>query len=257
MRSALEHAAKGIVPPRLRPAVAGAVRPLAYRGRRVVCPCCDRSFDRFRAHRARPQAKCPRCGSLERHRLLWLYLERTTDLRSAPLSVLHFAPEYFVQRRFRALPNLRYVSADIDSPIAMDRVDITRMPYGDAAFDLVLCSHVLEHVDDDRKAIAEIERVLRPGARAILMSPIDYSRPVTLEDPTISSPAERERVFGQADHVRLYGRDFPERVADAGFEVEVVPYLERVAEDVVERYGLRRDEDLFGEEVIYLCRKRR
>src|SRR5580692_11929688 len=146
--SATVRVARTLVPGRMRPGLAGAVRSLRHRGDAVNCQCCDGDFDNFTAHRGRPHAKCPRCGSLERHRLLISYLRRHTDLFTAPLSVLHVAPEYSLQRRLRRLENLQYRSADLDSPLAMDSVDLLDMPYADSSFDVVICNHVLEHVAD-------------------------------------------------------------------------------------------------------------
>jgi SAM-dependent methyltransferase len=207
-------------------------------------------------HRGRPQARCPRCGSLERHRLLWIYLRERTRLFSSSMSLLHFAPEYSFQRRLSAVEGLRYVTADLDSPLAMHSVDIMDMPFESSSFDAVICSHVLEHVEDDRRALAEIRRVLRPGGWALLMTPIDGRRASTLEDPSVTSPEERHRVFGQSDHVRLYGRDFGERVAQAGFAVRVDRHIERLDDESVARYGLRRnDDEAFGDEDIYFCVK--
>jgi SAM-dependent methyltransferase len=249
----VSRATRALVPTRWRRALAG-VRALAHRGNAVQSPCCDGSFDFFVRHRGRPHAKCPRCGALERHRLLWLYLSDRTNLLSSECSLLHFAPERAYAERLKARPGLRYVTADLDSPLAMDKVDITDMPYADGSFDAVLCNHVLEHVDDDRLAMREIRRVLRPGGWAILMTPIDGTRATTLEDPAITTPAERHRVFGQSDHVRLYGRDFATRAAEAGFAVRTDRYVDRLHPELVIRCGLRRDDDeAFREEDIFLC----
>jgi SAM-dependent methyltransferase len=251
--SAIRRIGQPLVPARLRPTLGAAIRPLRYRGDGVECPCCESTFRHFAPHRSRPRAKCPRCGSLERHRLLWLYLAEETDFMSAGYSMLHFAPEYFIQRRFKQLPNLRYVSADLDSALAMDRVDIMDMPYEAESFDIVICSHVLEHVGDDLRALREVQRVMTPGGKAIVMSPIDWTRDLTLEDPSVTAPEDRHRVFGQSDHVRLYGRDFHERLEAAGFDVSVERYLERVDESLIRRYGLRREDALFGHEPIFVC----
>lgn len=247
---------RGLLPARHRPAILGAVRALQHRGDQVQCPCCEGSFDSFMRHRGRPQAKCPRCGALERHRLLWLYLAERTRLLSSPMSLLHFAPEYSFQRRLSSVDGLDYVTADLDSPLAMHRLDIMDMPFESSSFDAVICSHVLEHVEDDRQALAELRRVLRPGGWAVLMTPIDGRRSTTLEDPAATAPEERHRLFGQSDHVRLYGRDFGERVAESGFAVRVDRHLERLDDDSVARYGLRRDHDeAFGAEDVYFCVK--
>jgi SAM-dependent methyltransferase len=238
-----------------RPRVGGAARSLRNRGEEVFCPCCEGRFARFLPHRGRPAARCPKCGSLERHRLLIGYLRNGTDLFGARLRVLHVAPEYSLQKRLRASAGLQYRSADLDSPLAMDRVDLLDMTYPDHAFDVVICSHVLEHVEDDRKALAEIRRVLADGGRAFLMSPVDKGRAGTLEDPTVTSLDERDRVFGQSDHVRRYGRDFADRVRSAGFQVQVVAPLAQLPESEIALCGLRRGGHLFCDEDIFVCRR--
>jgi SAM-dependent methyltransferase len=229
------------------------MRPLAHRGDAVACPCCGGTFGSFARHRNRPHAKCPRCGSLERHRLLWLYLERCTDLFGAPLRVLHVAPERQLQRHLCTQPNLAYRSADLSSPWADDHVDLEALPYDDGAFDIVICSHVLEHVDDDRRAMREMARVLPAGGRAIVLCPIDVGLESTLEDPAVRTPAERLRVYGQEDHARRYGADFVDRLAEAGFSVRAEDVVGTLPADVVTGCGLRRDDDVFGHEKIFLC----
>jgi SAM-dependent methyltransferase len=247
--------ARSLVPGRVRPGLAGAVRSLRHRGDAVYCPCCEGAFDSFIAHRGRPYAKCPRCGSLERHRLLVGFLSRHTDLFTSQLSVLHIAPEYALQRRLRRLENLDYRSADLDSPLAMDSVDLLDMPYPNRSFDVVLCNHVLEHVADDRLALREIRRVLAPGRCAILMSPIDEQLERTLEDPTVTDPSERHRVFGQSDHLRRYGRDFAERLTEEGFAVDAVRYIDRLPPEEIARHGLRRESKIFSADDIFVCRR--
>ncbi len=215
-------------------------------------------FKRFIAHRGVADRRCPGCGSLERHRLLVEFLRDGTDLFAAPLSVLHVAPEYGLKQRLERLGNLNYRTADLDSPLAMDSVDLLDMPYSDASFDVVLCSHVLEHVADDRRALSEIRRVLVPDGRALLMSPIDGDLGETVEDPSVTSMTERHRVFGQSDHLRRYGRDFADRVATAGFAVEVVSYIEKFTPQEVARKGLQRRESKtspFRDDDIFLCRR--
>jgi SAM-dependent methyltransferase len=249
------RAARSLIPARHRPAVTGAIRSLRYRGASVHCPCCGGDFSRFISHRGRSYAKCPRCGALERHRLLLLFLRERTDIFSSELAMLHIAPEHALQQTLRRQPNLRYLSTDLDSPLAMEQADLLDLPYADARFDVVMCNHVLEHVEDDRLALREIQRVLRPGGRAILMSPIDENLTDTLEDPSVTSPAERDRVFGQSDHMRRYGRDFAERVAAESFGVTTVGHLAEIDSESVQRMGLKRDSDLFQQDAIFVCVK--
>lgn len=217
---------------------------IRYRGDRVECPCCGGRFRRFVAGgvRRREGARCPGCGSLERHRLLWLFLERFSTLYQKPYRVLHVAPEEQLARHLARQPNLRYLSADLDSPIAMERVDLTRIPHADASFDAVLCCHVLEHIPDDRRAMRELRRVLAPGGFGILQTPV-HSMDRTVEDPSVTDPAERRRRFGQSDHVRVYGRDFHDRLREAGFRVHRIRWsIKELDPAEVERFGLRRGE---------------
>jgi SAM-dependent methyltransferase len=246
--------ARLLVPGRLRPGIAGAVRSLRRRGHAVHCPCCGGDFDRFIAHRGRPFARCPRCGSLERHRLLIGFLRERPDLFASHASVLHIAPEYSLQRWLRRQENLSYRSADLDSPLAMDRVDLLAMPYADGSFEIVICNHVLEHVADDRVALREIRRVLAPGGCAIVMSPIDEQLSRTLEDPSVESPQARHLVFGQSDHLRRYGHDFAARVAAEGFAVDAIRYIDQLPPGEIPRLGLRRDGGPFHNDDIFICR---
>jgi len=228
-----------------------AVWKLRLFGFAVYCPCCGSHFRKFvpTGVQARPNARCPRCNSVERHRLLWLYLQNRTGFFSDGLKVLHVAPEPFFQKTFKAMPNLDYTSADIESPLAMVKMDIMDIPYEDGLFDVILCYHVLEHVADDRRAMREFLRVLKPGGWAILQVPMDHTREETFEDPTVTSPEERERVFGQSDHVRVYGRDYKERLEEAGWRVTVDGYVRELEPAMIKKYGLATDQD------IYLCSK--
>jgi SAM-dependent methyltransferase len=245
-----------LAPGARRQRLLGAVRGIRYRGDRVECPCCESTFSRFLPHRGRAHAKCPRCGTLERHRLLWLFLEQETDLFQRPGAMLHVAPEYAFRERFSRLEGLRYVTGDFDSPLADVQLDVMALPFEDGSFDFLMCNHVLEHVDDDRLALAEINRVLAPGGWAILMCPVDYRRETTFEDPAIVTPEDRHRAYGQADHARLYGRDYADRLAGAGFKVRADDYLDGLDEALTVRLGLRREQDdAFGKEEVFLCAK--
>jgi SAM-dependent methyltransferase len=219
------------------------------RGEGVECPCCGGRFRRFVPYGVRPRrpnAQCPGCGAVERHRLLWLYLRERTDLLSRPQRLLHVAPEEGFAERLRALPGLRYASADLASPLAGVRADVRHLPFGDGRFDALLCHHVLEHVPDDRAAMRELRRVLRPGGWAILQSPVRAKMAETLEDPSVTDPRERERLYGQHDHVRQYGRDYGERLREAGFEVRAERFVDELPPERRARHGLKR-------ETIWLC----
>jgi SAM-dependent methyltransferase len=192
----------------------------------------------------RANALCPGCGALERHRLLWLYLERKSDVLTAALRLLHVAPEPWLSQRLRRLPRVEHVSIDLESRQVMAVMDATRLALRDGCFDVVLCLHVLEHIPDDRVAMRELRRVLKPGGWGILQSPFDPERAETFEDGTVTSPRERERVFGQKDHVRIYGRDYVVRLRTAGFEVEECELARELSPEDAERYGILRDETL-------------
>ncbi len=220
---------------------------ILYLGDQVTCPCCGGHFRRFmsRAPNRNSRGVCPRCLSLERHRVLSLYLRERTNLFTAPLKVLHFAPELCFYAAFKNLSNLHYITADIDSPLADVQVDIMDIHFEDATFDVILCYHVLEHVPNDQKAVSELYRVLKPGGWGIIQSPINLSYEKTFEDPTIMSPQDRRRYYGHSDHRRWYGRDYQARLEAAGFIVKVDPYIRELDAELIEKYGLRRDEDLY------------
>ncbi len=224
-----------------------------YAGTEFHCPCCDRGLRTFVSSIAGPRTGCPACGSLQRQRLLMLYLSERTDVLTAPLRMLHFAPEKCLYDRFRIAPELDYVAADlIDLPMIDVQVDITDMQFEDESFDVILCSHVLEHVPDDGRAMREMRRVLRRGGRALLQHPIDHARPETYEDASIIDPQQRELEFGQWDHVRVYGRDFVDRLRAAGLSVECVPYRDQLTAEQIRRCALD-DPDPKRADDIYVC----
>ena len=249
----LRHLAKSVIPAPLRVKLRrmrDRWRPLFYVGWSAECPCCGARCREFLPH-GRPErdhALCARCGAVERHRLCMLYLKNRTNLFSERLRLLHFAPETVFRKIFSALPNLEYVTTDF-SPSANVRMDITNLAFPDGSFDAILCMHVLEHIPDDRGAMRELLRVLRPGGWAILQVPLDLSRERTYEDWSITDAQERFRHFGQEDHVRWYGRDYKERLEGAGFQVTVEDYVRSFPPELIHRYGFIRDES------IYLCRK--
>lgn len=232
-------------------ALVARARSLPYRGRGRFCPVCGRTSRRFRTFGAipRPDAQCPNCGALERHRLLWLFLHQRTDLFSGKSKrVLHVAPEPCFEPRFRKLLGAGYCTADLLNPRAMVRMDITDIPYPDESFDVILCSHVLEHVPEDRRAMREFFRVLHRDGWAILLVPITADK--THEDPTIVSPEDRLRAFGQEDHVRRYGPDYVERLQEAGFAVATTTTGDLAGPEDILAMGLT---SAAGE--IYYCTK--
>lgn len=222
-------------------------------GNAFHCPCCGGFFPGFIAGGPvlRPKACCPRCGSLERHRLLWLYLQEKTDFFTRQLSVLHVAPESIFQEQFRKVPNLDYISADIASPLAMVKMDITDIQFPNNTFDVILCSHVLEHIPDDRLAIRELYRVLKPGGWAILQVPIDTKRESTYEDPAITSAEDRKKYFGQDDHVRWYGNDYSQRLREGGFEIEEDNFSRQIDANSIEQFGLIHETVFIGKKLSH------
>lgn len=232
---------------RIADAVRVRVGVARHRGDAVCCPACESRFDRFKDDWNRPRALCWRCGAHERHRAQVLLLERRPELLAGARSLLHFAPEWCLARRLRAVPGLRYVTADLDPAGVDERLDVTALDLPDGAFDAVICSHVLEHVPDDARAMRELRRVTAPGGWCLVMVPIDLDRAQTYEDAAIVDPAARERAFWQHDHVRLYAPDIGARLAEAGFAVEVVDLHAELGAQAA-RYGLHRAD------LIFLCR---
>ena len=221
-----------------------AVRPffaLLYRGHRFTDPIDNRQFRSFLPYgyeSPRENVLSPSTLSLERHRLLWLYLQRETDFFTVPGKVLHFAPEQPFYKRFRKLNHLEYITTDLHSPLADVKADICDLPFEDDRFEVILCNHVLEHIPDDRKALSELYRVMAPGGWGIFQIPQDLTRQETFEDPSITDVAERKKIFGQYDHLRVYGMDYFDILAEAGFEVEAVDYTREFSEEEIDRFRL-------------------
>ncbi len=231
------------------------VAGLAYVGRGVRCPVCGARYRRFMPYgyvETRPNALCPRCLALERHRLLWLWIERETDMTTAAPEFLHIAPEVCLMRKFKKVYTgekaARYVTADLESPLAKVKMDVQAIPFPENSFDVIFCNHILEHVADDRLAMCEMHRVMRPGGWGVMLSPVDDSRAETFEDDSITDPAERTRIFGQYDHRRVYGRDYAGRLRKTGFDVEEVDYFSALAPEEQKLYGVRR-------ETLYIVKK--
>ena len=232
--------------------VARPLMALLLKGNRYTDPIDNKSFRNFLPYgygHQRNNVLSPSTLSLERHRLLWLYLNNETDFFTAKHKVLHFAPEQAFYKRFRKLPNLEYTTTDLYSPLADVKADICNLPFNDNSYDVILCNHVLEHIPDDTKAMQELYRVLKPGGMGIFQIPQDLTREMTFEDNTITDPKERARIFGQYDHVRVYGRDFFDKLRSIGFRVVEEDYTKKIAPADVERFCLAPGE------VIPVCFK--
>lgn len=222
---------------------------LFYRGSTVICPICKAGFKKFLPYgriNPRENALCPNCLSLERHRLIWLYLQEETDFFKSTKDILHIAPEACFINRFEKFHHDHYITADIESPLAKVKMDIHEIPFQDNHFDVVLCNHVLEHVRDDIQAMSEINRVLKPGGFAILQIPFFNPIPeVTFEDASITDKREREKIFGQDDHVRKYGKDYTKRIEQSGLQPVEDRFVYNISEEVRKKYGLPTGEIIY------------
>ena len=215
------------------------------KGNAYTDPIDGKSFRTFLDYgyiKTRKNVLSPSTLSLERHRLLWLYLKNETDFFSAKLKVLHFAPEQAFYKRFRAMKNLDYTTTDLNSPLADVKADICNLPFKDNAFDVILCNHVLEHIPNDTKAMKELYRVLKVGGMGIFQIPQDLNREKTFEDNSITDKKERAKIFGQYDHVRIYGRDYFDKLHSIGFKVEEVDYTATLSEEEIDKYRLAKGE---------------
>jgi SAM-dependent methyltransferase len=222
---------------------------ILYKGNNVTCPVCEKSFSKFLPYgriNARPNALCPSCLSLERHRLIWIYLREKSNFFKQKLHVLHIAPEACFINRFEKIHQDGYITADIESPLAKVKMDIHQIPFEQNTFDAVLCNHVLEHVDDDIKAMREINRVLKPGGFAILQVPFFSPIPdETIEDKTITDPRAREKAFGQDDHVRKFGKDYVKRIEKAGMKGVEDNFAAALSVEQAYRFGIVREEIIY------------
>ena len=215
------------------------------KGTNYTDPIDGKSFKTFLPYgygNQRNNVLSPSTLSLERHRLLWLYLNNETKFFTDYLKVLHFAPEQAFYKRFRSMKNLEYITTDLNSPLADVKADICNLPFKDNEFDVILCNHVLEHIPDDTKAMQELYRVLKPGGFGIFQIPQDLTRAMTFEDDTITDKKERAKVFGQYDHVRIYGKDYFNKLRSIGFKVDEVNYTARLSEDMIKKYCLAKGE---------------
>ena len=223
--------------------------PVLYRGNNVECPVCEKKFSKFLPYgyvNQRENVLCPYDLTLERHRLMWFYLKNETDFFQNPkIDVLHIAPEQCFYKLFRNQKNLNYVTGDLESPLADIHFDLHNIPLEDNKFDVIFCNHVLEHVEDAKKCMSELYRVMKKGGYGIFQVPQDFSRSTTYEDSSITSPEEREKHFWQYDHVRLFGLDYPDWLKSVGFNiVEYIPES-KISPDLFERYRLMKNEILY------------
>ncbi len=230
------------------------IAPILYKGNNVTCPVCQRSYSKFLSYGSsvafRENVLCPFDLTLERHRLMWIYLKNHSDFFTAnKLEVLHIAPEQCFHQKFKLQSNLNYLTADIISPIADMHFDLHEIPLENDRFDVVFCNHVLEHVEDANRCMEELFRVMKPGGFGIMQVPQDFSREVTFEDPNIVSPEDREKFYWQKDHVRLFGKDYPDWLKKVGFKVEEFKKEAHYSEEYIKRNRLQK------EEILYIVRK--
>ena len=223
-----------------------------YRGNEFTDPINGKSYKKFLPYgyvKQRDNALSPGTLSLERHRLLWLYLNNETNFFSKTLKVLHVAPEQCFYNLFKNLKNINYTTFDLNSPLADIKGDICNLPFKENSFDFILCNHVLEHINDDKKAMKELYRVLNKNGTAILQVPINQKSSKTFEDSSIVDKKERIEKFGQYDHIRLYGLDYFKKLESFGFKVDPLKYSKEFTESEIIKYGLIKDE------IIPVCKK--
>ena len=218
-----------------------------YKGNRFTDPIDGSSYRTFLPYgydKLRPNALCPGTLSLERHRYLWLYLQRQTTFFKDQLNVLHVAPEQVFHTKFKQFTHWQYTTTDLHSPLADVKADICALPFQDNNFDLILCNHVLEHIPDDATAMKELFRVLKKGGTLIAQVPLKETTEATFEDDNITNPVERTKIFGQYDHVRVYGMDYYTRLAQAGFKAEGINFLQALSLEELDRYALPKEEKI-------------
>ena len=216
-----------------------------FKGNKHIDPIDNAKLSRFLPYgyeKIRKNALSPSTLSLERHRLLWLYLKNETSIFTESLKLLHIAPEQAYYKRLKQQSNIEYTSLDLNSPIADINADIKNMPFEDQSFDIIICNHVLEHIENDMLALKEIYRVLKKGGFAILQIPLNKSLDTTYEDNFIKDPEERKKHFGQYDHVRVYGMDFFEKLNKVGFVSEPIFYADQFKKNDRKKYGIENDD---------------
>ena len=225
---------------------------LFLRGNKFEDPINGKTYRKLLPYgrlKPRENAIAPDSLSLERHRLMWLFLKNKTNFFTDNLKFLHIAPEYCFIKIFKGMKNLDYLTADLISPWADVKMDVHDIPFEENTFDVVICNHVLEHVDDADKVMKEFYRVMKPGGWGIFQVPIDYNNSDTIEDRSVTDPRERERLYWQSDHLRLFGRDYGDKLTAAGFRVTESNFINEIDPKLVERYALDKNE------IVYYCQK--
>lgn len=264
VRNAIKQTIKAVVPYSVYSPIRNSLRFIVsfkYMGHKYECPFCKGHFSTFLPAGLnipvlkekqvigggyRLNSTCPRCYSGDRERLIYLYLKKEKQyVFSASIKLLHVAPEQNLAVKLKSNPNINYISADLNSPMADIQMDITDIKQSDDTYDVIICNHVLEHINDDSRAMTELFRVLKKGGFAILQVPISYSIEKTLEDSSIKRPEDRELVYGQRDHVRIYGSDYKLRLEKAGFSVIEHRFAEDMEPQTVSKFGLLKEERIF------------
>jgi len=226
------------------------LKKVFFYGKTYYCPVCESHLSKFEPFYSINQAWCPVCGSMMWHRMAWLFLQRRTNLfDEMPKKMLHIAPEVAFESRLKRIANLDYLTADLLNPRVMLKMDVTNIPFPSHSFDAIFCSHVMEHIPDDRKALGEFFRVLTSSGWAVFVVPIRMNK-LTDEDPKVTDPKKREKRFGQHDHVRFYGRDFEDRLKQAGFHVTIVQADDVIEANELEYMGIKK------KEVLFYCQKK-
>ncbi len=246
-----------LVPVQYRMPIRKLCRLKKNKGNNRYCVICDSNIQEFLAvnldhlekkspFQNREKAKCPVCGSLERHRLIYVYLKNKTNIFNAPLKkVLHTAPETLLTEKLVTNQYIDYVSSDINPKTigAMLKIDLTDIDIADHTFDVVISSHVLEHILDDKKALSEIYRILKPGGWALILVPIIAEKTFTVSG--IKKEQDRIRFYGKEDHVRGYGLDFKEMLQNTGFKVKVINYAKQLGDAEIQYQCLLKEDFIF------------
>ncbi|MDB5203421.1 MAG: SAM-dependent methyltransferase [Ferruginibacter sp.] len=223
---------------------------LKLAGNKVLCPCCGSKYSEFApfGDSRRKNAWCPKCESLERHRLLWMYFENKTDLYTKPHKMLHVAPETIFMSHFKKQKNIDYHPVDIFPhlyPAGTQYFDVLNHNEPDNSYDVIICNHVFQYIEDDKTAINNLYKLMTPGGWGIMQVPINGKTVKTYEDSSITDPQERLKAFGLKEHVRYYGLDYADRLRAAGFNVRVDDYTAEFSEADNYKYGFWKGDAIY------------